>query len=242
MIGFHVRLADLTVAVTCQFESTRSLCRGFLTEPGPSAAEITLTPAHIRLERSFLRGDEPLGATTDEALERLALLRCLAQWLPGQDRVLFHGSCLAYDGRGVLFSARSGTGKSTHTRLWRECFGARVEMINDDKPFLHVTEAGTMAYGTPWLGKHQLGGNLRAPLAAICVVCRGRENRLERLNPRQALPLLLSQTYSPADPGALTRTLALADRLARTVAVYRLYCNMDPQAAVVARDGIFTEG
>lgn len=242
MIRFCVRLADLTVAVGCQFETTRSLCREFLTDPGRGETEIFLTPDHIRLERSFLRGDEPAAATTDEALERLALLRQLAQWLPDRDRVLFHGSCLAYDGRGVLFTAKSGTGKSTHTRLWRECFGPRVAMINDDKPFLHVTEGGTTAYGTPWLGKHHLGGNNSAPLAAVCVVCRASENRMERLSPRQALPLLLSQIYSPGDPVALAKTLALTDRLARTVAVYRLYCNMDPQAAVVARDGIFTEG
>jgi len=243
LIRFDARLAELTVAVACGFAATGEYCRDY---PAPelSVPDLTLelTAADILRERSFLRGDEPAANTTDPALERLALLRALGERFPAYDRVLFHGSCLAYEGRAILFTAKSGTGKSTHTRLWRECFGAQVEMINDDKPFLRITEEGVTAYGNPWLGKHRLGGNIQAPLGAVCLVCRAGENRLERLSPRQALPALLSQIYAPADPGTMAKTLALAHRLAETVAVYRLHCNMDPQAAYVARDGLREDG
>jgi hypothetical protein len=242
-LEFRTRLGELTVAVECEYPTTAALCRDYFAPPaGSPDLVLTLTESHLRRERSFLRGDEPAVNTTDPALERLALLRALGETLPRFDRVLFQGSCLAYEGRGVLFTAKSGTGKSTHTRLWRQCFGSRVEMINDDKPFLRITEAGTTAYGNPWLGKHRLGGNTQAPLAAVCLVCRGEENRLERVEPRQALPMLLSQTYAPVDPGARVRTLELVHRLSVTVPVYRLYCNMEPQAAWVARDGIFEDG
>ena len=66
-----------------------------------------------------------------------------------------------------MFTAPSGTGKSTHARLWREAFGERVVMINDDKPLLLVRPEGVTVYGTPFRGKHGLGGDRSAPLRAI---------------------------------------------------------------------------
>ncbi len=94
--------------------------------------------------------------------------------MPSYDTVLFHGSALAIDGDGYLFTAKSGTGKSTHTRLWRERFGDRVVMINDDKPLLHIDAGSVIAYGTPWNGKHRLGTNASVPLRADCVFSDAR--------------------------------------------------------------------
>lgn len=177
---------------------------------------------------------EALEASSPEALERLHLCRRIAEILPKYDRVLFHGSSLAVDGRGVLFTAKSGTGKSTHTRFWRQEFGSRVKMVNDDKPFLHIGGNGVTVYGTPWRGKHALGENTRAPLEAIYFVNRGEENRVQTISPRELYPLLLQQTYTPDDPAAMAKTLALVERLSRSVKLLKLYCNLDPQAARVA--------
>ena len=80
------------------------------------------------------------------------------------------------DGAAYLFTAPSGTGKSTHTRLWREVFGDRVWMINDDKPMLRISENLVTAYGTPWNGKHHISRNASAPLKAIVQLNRGKEN------------------------------------------------------------------
>jgi hypothetical protein len=99
---------------------------------------------------------------------------------------------------------------------------------------LYVGEDAVKIYGNPWMGKHGLGCNMSAPLEAICFVCRGEENRVERVSSRELLPVLLQQTYSPEDPGAMVQTLALVERLSRNTRLYKLYCNMDPQAAVIA--------
>lgn len=242
-VVFRMRVAELTFSVTCSFASTREYCRDYLVgEDQPADEVICILPEHIDQERKLLlskkQPGQQLEASTPQALEVLYLCRSIARILPRYDRVLFHGSSLAIDGRGVLFTAKSGTGKSTHTRLWRQVFGQRVQMINDDKPFLQVTEAGATVYGTPWRGKHGIGSNLSAPLEAICFVCRGDENRVEPMSPRDLFPLLLQQTYAPEAPEAMVRTLALVERLSKHVRLYRLYCNMEPQAAETALRGM----
>ena len=95
------------------------------------------------------------------------------------DTILFHGSVIAVDGIGYLFTAKSGTGKSTHTRLWREYFGDRAAMVNDDKPLLKITDSSVIAYGTPYNGKHRLGTNISVPLKAICILTRAADNHIE---------------------------------------------------------------
>ena len=196
-----MQAADIVFCVSCQHASTLRHCRDYLTD-APAQETIFITREDIEGERNRLLAKknpgEALEASTDEALERLHLCRRIAELLPKYDRVLFHGSSLAVDGRGVLFTAKSGTGKSTHTRLWREVYGQRVQMVNDDKPFLHVGENGVTVYGTPWRGKHALGENAQAPLEAIYFVNRGEENSVQPISPRELYPLLLQQTFSAA--------------------------------------------
>ena len=236
-----MQAADIVFCVSCQHASTLRHCRDYLTD-APAQETIFITREDIEGERNRLLAKknpgEALEASTDEALERLHLCRRIAELLPKYDRVLFHGSSLAVDGRGVLFTAKSGTGKSTHTRFWRQELGERVRMVNDDKPFLHVGENGVTVYGTPWRGKHALGENTQAPLEAIYFVNRGEENSVQPISPRELYPLLLQQTYTPDDPNAMVKTLALVERLSRSVKLLKLYCNLDPQAAHVALDAL----
>ena len=240
---FRTCIADVVFEVSCQYSTTRKLCRDFPAQSGDPVREtICITRSDLEGERLRLtrkkNPGELLEASTPEALERLHLCRRISELLPKYDRVLFHGSSLAIDGHGVLFTAKSGTGKSTHTRLWRQEFGQRVKMVNDDKPFLHISEDGITLYGTPWRGKHALGENCSAPLETIVFVNRGEVNRMESVTPRELYPLLLQQTYTPEDPKAMVKTLALVERLSRQVSLKKLYCNMDPEAAHVALAGI----
>ena len=137
-----------------------------------------------------------------------------------------------------LFTAKSGTGKSTHTRLWRRLLGDRAVMVNDDKPLLHIGADGVTGYGTPYNGKHRLGCNMSVPLKAICILTRAAENSIVRITKAEAYSMLLQQVYRPADPVQMKKTLVLIDRLAEQTALYRLGCNMDLEAAEVAYNGM----
>ena len=154
--------------------------------------------------------------------------------MPRYDTLLFHGSCVAVDGCGYLFTAPSGTGKSTHTRLWRQLLGERAVMVNDDKPLLHIGAETVTAFGTPWDGKHHLSRRMAVPLRGLCILERAPANHIERVAPREALLPLMQQIYRPADVAAMSKTMTLLERLTKAVPLYRLCCLPDLDAAELA--------
>ncbi len=155
---------------------------------------------------------------------------------------VLHGSAIAYKGEGVVFSAPSGTGKSTHTSLWKQSFGEDVVYVNDDKPALRFKDGKTWMYGAPWSGKTDLNANICVPLKAIVFVQRAEENSIDVLPFTDAVSYIRNELVQPYHDEKLGEKLVdVMIHLAQTVPVYLLKCNMDPQAAVVARRGIFGE-
>lgn len=237
------RIADVAVEIQSVYNGIHIYCAEYRWD-GP--AEITITTSAEDIEYEQERSDlenqlegKPVGAFSKPYLETLAVYRKLADQLLSRDIFLFHGSAIAVDGRAVLFTAKSGTGKSTHTKLWREAFGDRAMMINDDKPLLKVTEDGALVCGTPWDGKHRISTNCIVPLEAICVLERGEKNEICSITARQALPMLMQQSHRSKEPAAIAQMLQVINKLSSRVRFYRLRCNMEPEAAQVAYNGIF---
>ena len=242
MITRKYKIADKVVEVTSIYGEVHTYCSDYLTDE-PADYSATTTQADIDFEREkSAREDEiegiPIRQFSDGYLEELAVYRKIAEQMISYDTILFHGSVVAVNGVGYLFTAKSGTGKSTHTRLWREYFGDRAVMVNDDKPLLKIADSGVIAYGTPYNGKHRLGTNISVSLKAICTLTRAAENHIEPITREQAYTMLLQQVYRPADMLKMAETLALVDRLADSVKLYRLGCNMDISAAKVAFEGM----
>ena len=206
---------------------------------------ISVTQADVDFERTKSEREDrregiPVRQFSDEYLETLAVYRKIAERMPLYDVMLLHGSCIAVDGQGYLFTAKSGTGKSTHATLWREMLGERAVMVNDDKPLIRVNGDGTaVAYGTPWDGKHHLSSNIAVPLRAICILERSEGNRITEITKREALPMLFQQAYRPMDTEAMQRTIELIERL--NIKFYRLGCNMELSAAELSY-GTMQEG
>lgn len=208
-----------------------------------SVTRIRITQSDIDFEREKSAREDikegiPIRHFSDAYLETLAVYRKIADHLLSCDTLLFHGSVIAVDGIGYLFTAKSGTGKSTHTRLWREYFGERAVMVNDDKPLLRITDSGVTAYGTPWDGKHRLSTNIAVPLKGICILTRDITNHIEQAESHAAYPLIVQQTNRSLSSDGMKQTLSLIDRMLNVVSVYRLGCNMDIEAARVAYEGM----
>ena len=242
MTSFTIQIAGTAVAVTANFDSTREYCAEYLCA-GEPAFSVEISQKDIDFEREKSAREDaleglPVRQYTDSYLETLAVQRKITGQLLNRDILLFHGSVIAVDGTGYLFTAKSGTGKSTHTRLWRQCFGSRAVMVNDDKPFLGIGTEGVTAWGTPWMGKHRLGANISVPLKAICILNRGEQNRIQRIPARDAVLMLLQQSSRPQDPTQMPKYLELVDRLAAGVEFYSLRCNMEPEAARIAYDAM----
>lgn len=246
MVNFCIRVAGCTAAVSALYESTRLFCSGFLCADAPDFA-VEITPADIDFERAqTLREAQVEGrnppAFPDAYLETTAVQRKIAEELFGRNVMLFHGSVVAVDGAAYLFTAKSGTGKSTHTGFWRRVFGERAVMINDDKPFLRIEEDRILACGSPWNGKHRLGCDASASLRAICILERGAENHICRIDAKDAVFMLLQQSNRPLRREMTPKYMDLIDRLAARVDFYRMACNLDPQAALVAYEAMAGEG
>jgi hypothetical protein len=243
--SFCIRLADMVVRIEPMFDYIKVYCQGYVTEEKEDFS-IRIKQTDIDFERKHSKKDaEREGRDaylySDAYLETLAVYRQIAERLPMSNIVLFHGSVIAVDGIGYLFTAKSGTGKSTHTRLWREQFGSRAVMVNDDKPLLKITDSGVIAYGTPWNGKHRLSTNIAVPLNAVCVLTRDKENHIMEILPRDAYLMLLQQTYRPMDGTSMVQTMKLIDGMMKNTRFYRLGCNMESESARVAYEGMNRE-
>ena len=164
-------------------------------------------------------------------LESLCLYRKLLEKLINLDGIVFHSSAVAVDGNAYLFTAVSGTGKSTHASLWRKLLGERAVMINDDKPIIRYVDGEFYVYGTPWNGKHELDTNCRAKVKAVCKLERGEQNSIEEISAKDMLPVLLNQTLRHQEVGDLDKLLTLLAKMLQKVKLYRLKCNMDVSSA-----------
>lgn len=140
--------------------------------------------------------------------------------------MLLHSSCVEKSGKAYLFSANSGTGKSTHTHLWLdEIPGTRI--INDDKPLLLLRDGRFFACGTPFSGKTDENINECVPIRAIVFLHRSAENILKRMKPASAVPLFLAQTVNPRIKEYAGEMLETADKILTSVPVFSLGCNKE---------------
>ena len=230
------KIADKMIAIDSLHNSVHKLCAEYLCEGEPDIT-VSISPSDIDEERAGA-ADDMKNKYSDGYLESLAVYRKIAEEMLRFDTVLFHGSAVAVDGEAYLFTAKSGTGKSTHTRLWCKLFGERAVMVNDDKPLIRISGGKATVYGTPWNGKHRLGNNISMPLKAICVLERDSQNHIEGSDKRTLLPMMIQQTYRPRKPHDMIKMLSLVERLSDSVCLYRLGCNMDIDAAETAYNGM----
>ena len=175
-------------------------------------------------------------------VENLALLkRIMKVLLLNHNAMLFHGSSISYNNKGFIFTAPSGTGKSTHTKLLKNLLKDKVEYINDDKPIIKLDGDKVLVYGSPWNGKHGLGDNIQAPLKAICLVTRGETNSIVKIPNVNMLKILFEQAMGFDDVETAEKVLEVLSKIIDNVNFYMLSCNMDISAAECSFRGMLNE-
>lgn len=144
-------------------------------------------------------------------------------------RFFLHASAVVHEGEAYLFAAPSGTGKSTHTALWRERFPDSY-ILNDDKPVIWTEKEQVTAWGTPFAGKSNLQVNRGVPLKGICFLQQGSENRIRRMEEDKALALMLNHTWRPGKREEMNLLLDMIEQVVAQVAIYEMYCTKDREA------------
>jgi len=193
---------------------------------------------YSEVEIQLLKGRvHPVFSLTDlEYLYTAFSFRDRITYLGGS---VIHASAIAYENQGIIFSADSGTGKSTHTGLWKERFGDKLTIVNDDKPALRFYDDEPYIFGTPWSGKTDINSNIKMPLKAIVFIRRSEKNRIQRLNVRDSIFNLTRQIWRPSyDETIGEKTLDVIDRLIQSVPVYMLHCNISQEAVDTVYDEI----
>lgn len=222
-----INLANMTVRIEGVYDTLREYCKGYIaTDEKTEDFSIVITPADIRRERE----NGEYERNSDNYIEIIMALLKVADELPGRNKLLMHGAVVAWKQAGYIFTAPSGTGKTTHVRLWKKYLGSDAEIINGDKPILEVREDEIIAYGTPWAGKERLQKNSCVPVKGICFLRQSEKNNIRKLNKSEALVLLLPQIYIMSDLKKAGRTLELFSKILEWIPVYEFYCNISEQA------------
>lgn len=197
---------------------------------------IEITPEEI--ENAYTLTNTP---QTPLQAEFTAIYTKLISTIPLYNALFFHASLIEVHGVGVAFTALSGTGKSTHTKLWKQLLAENVEVINGDKPIIRFIDDIPYGYGTPWCGKENWGKNAKTPIKHICFIERSTENFCQKITPQDALKNIFNQIFIPKEPTAAFNTLNLLDNLLKNVNVWVIKCNTDISAAKIAYNTIFGE-
>ena len=224
---FNIEISGLCVRMNAKYPFAFHHCRDYIISDGDSF-DIDAVCDVDEIAREMAAYDAP---HSEAYCENICLYRSIAEQLPSRDRFVFHGAAVSIDGKGYIFTAPSGTGKTTHIELLLKNYPGSVSIINGDKPIIHVTDGGARVCSTPWAGKEGMNANVLRDLSGIVLLKRGEVNRIRQVQPSEHFAPIVAQTYFPKDAEARMATLDLLDKLAARVKFYVLECNISDDAA-----------
>ena len=232
MEKFTVEFAGIRIGITAKYETMKGISRAYLVDSEYSDFELVVSDDEIEFETAGIKPGE---------LEALAIYRKIAEKLYEYDAMLMHGVALDVKGEGIIFTARSGTGKSTHAVLWKKLFKDDCICVNGDKPIIRFIDGVPCAYGTPYAGKEGWQTNTHTPVKNLAFINRSETNHVEKAEKSKLLQRLIPSCHIPAEPLARLRTFELLGKFIDSVYFWDIFCNMDSDAAVVASSVIMND-
>lgn len=166
------------------------------------------------------------------------MLQCgLSRYFALHKNAMFiHASAISYKGKAIMFSAPSGTGKSTHSRLWKEYYD--VKYVNDDKNFVILEDDKLYVYGTPISGKHQLDNNIKSELIGLVFLKQAPYNKITKLNKMSAFMQLFNQIQRPEFENDMNKLMPIIDKII-DFPCYQLECTISKEAVDLVKKEYF---
>jgi hypothetical protein len=225
---FLCKVAGLVYEVEYQYPYTKKKFKDYLIDSSDVNQEIIrITYDSKDLEEVLKLAPGVSGGYQEYA----CIFDKIASGLLEQEMILMHGALIEYEGDGFIFTAPSGTGKTTHIVLWRKYLGEKVVIVNGDKPELAIEDDSVVAYGTPWCGSEGWQVNKSVPLKGICFIRRGTENRIKEISPGEYIEHLIQQFYFDIRSGEMPKVLEFINKIVERVPFYLLECDISEEAA-----------
>ncbi len=221
-------IAGLKVNMDLKYELTRKKAEPYYVGEDVSDAVFSVSVSEERLDKYAKRFN---NADVKDEYEYYISSSDFYWEMLNFGGIMLHSSAVVVDGKAYLFSAKSGTGKSTHTSLWLKLLGGKAYILNDDKPAIRLVDGKVRAFGTPFSGKSDLHKNIGVDIGAICFLEQSEENSIKQITVAEALPLILAQVPFTGEGEALPKTLDVLDKLLTQIPCFKLNCNMDISAA-----------
>jgi hypothetical protein len=227
-------ICGLNVSYEPKYERTRARSEKYISPDQSLKADIVLQVTDERIENYI----KVFPYVPLELAEYCIYGAIFYEAILDYDAFFLHSSAIAVDNEAYLFTANSGTGKSTHSALWMKYFGERAVMINDDKPVIRMIDGKLYACGTPFSGKHDINKNILVPIKGICCLNRGEKNEIEEISNREALNVIMNQTLRLGDKSKMINLFEILDKVLKNVKVYSLHCDISKQAVEVSYNGM----
>lgn len=235
---FVVKMAGLTYEVNSIYASSQLLCKDYITSEKP---DITVHIEENDIIQEIEKGEifyyscieysdssESKRVIAREInrnnIESVILYRKIIEASLDYGVFFMHGAVVVVNDSAYMFTAPSGTGKTTHILKWLDKL-KDAYVLNGDKPLLKITESKVIACGTPWQGNENMGTNAMVPLKAIVLMERSDRNTIEEISFVQAYPFLLQQVYLPDDAEKARKELALLLQLNGKVKFFKFRFN-----------------
>ncbi len=229
-------IADLKILMTTYFGRLKKLAHEYLAE-----TEWDEPDDYIDILLDYYKdtkSDYPEEASYED-IEYVVTGEMFNRILITYGGLMLHASAVVVDGYAYLFSADSGTGKSTHTNLWLEEFGSDAFIINDDKPAIRKIDGEWIVYGTPWCGKNNTNTNAKAKLGAIVFLERSKDNWIEEESVKEAIPKFFKQTTRKLNyEENMDKVLSTMEKILSEVPIYKMGCDISEDAVKIAYEKI----
>lgn len=230
---FLIKIANIPIQINNKYAYVKQQCVDYHTKEAPVLI-IEATHEEILNEQN--------GQSFDlDYCESLAIYRKICQSLINNKIFLFHGALIDYQNKGILFTGKSGSGKSTHTNLWKDVYRDEVRIINGDKPLVAYSNGRFTGFGTPWNGKENIGLNDSVNIEAIVTIKQDSVNEIRRLNTSESLNILMNQLLFPQKENGNEILIQLIKKIIKIIPIYELRCRISNNAVILAKNKIVSE-
>lgn len=180
--------------------------------------------------RGYLKDIEHIGGASNDVRAFNMIGEAFKYVALNNNGFVFHSSTIDYNGKGILFSAHSGTGKSTHTGLWVKYYPNEARIINDDTPLIRIIDNKPYVFGTPWSGKTDINDNVCVPLSAIVFIKRAESNSISEIEFKEAFKLFMEQAFIVPFAPMFLGFASTADKVLKQINMALLNCNISKDA------------